>query len=125
MLIIETEIKPSPIHGLGLFTKQRLVKDQIIWELNPIIDQCITEDLLATLPHIAQQFVRHYAWFDDDGDFYVSLDNDKYMNHSDTPNTDNDHPKFCFALCAIDAGEELTCNYHLFGTDYQKMRITK
>jgi SET domain-containing protein len=125
MLIIRTEVRPSKIHGLGLFTLDYLSKDQIIWEENPIIDQCITRELLETLPLVAQEYVHHYGWLDEDGDFFISLDNDKFMNHSDDPNTDNDHPEFCFAVCDIPAGEELTCNYHLFGTDYQKMRIAK
>jgi SET domain-containing protein len=122
MLIIRTRVAPSEIHGLGLFTEEDLVKDQVIWEVNPLIDKTIEKQWLETLPLVAQEFVHHYAWVE--GHHYlVSLDNDRFMNHSDDPNIENDHDKFCFALRDIEAGEELTCDYAKFGTAYQKIWI--
>lgn len=123
MLTIKTRVAPSKVHGLGLFTEEHLSKEQIIWVQNPIIDKCIPKDLLETLPLIMQEYLHHFSWQDEDGDFFISFDNDKYMNHSDNPNTRNDHPEFCFALCDIAAGEELTCDYMKFGTGYQKTKV--
>lgn len=125
MLIIRTRVAPSEIHGLGLFTEEALVKDQVIWDINPIIDHVITRPLLETLPSIVQEFVHHFSWQDEAGNFFISLDNDRFMNHSDNPNIENDHPRFCFALRDIKAGEELTCDYMKFGTAYQKIWIQR
>jgi SET domain-containing protein len=125
MLIIRTEVKPSAIHGLGLFTLDYLSKDQIYWEPNPIIDRVLDKRLMALLPRLTREYMYHYSWQDKNGDFYISLDNDKFMNHSDTPNTYSGHPKFCFANRDIDAGEELTCDYTEFGTDWQKKIVLK
>jgi len=124
MLIIKTRVAPSEIHGLGLFTEEDLVKDQVVWEVNPLIDKAIEKQWLETLPLVAQEFVHHYAWLEGNH-YYVSLDNDRFMNHSDDPNIENDHEKFCFALCDIKAGEELTCDYMQFGTGYQKIWIQR
>lgn len=111
MLVIKTRVAPSEIHGLGLFTEEDLVKGQIYWVVNKIIDQSITRTEMASLPSLTQKYLRHYAWQDTNGDCYISLDNDKFMNHSDSPNTDGDHPEFCITSRDIKAGEELTCDY--------------
>jgi SET domain-containing protein len=125
MLIIKTRVGPSEIHGFGLFTEEDLRFGQVYWELNPIIDQIVKKEQMATLPKLTREYMYHYSWKDENGDFYISLDNDKFMNHADDANTDNAHPKYCFANRDIKTGEELTCDYTKFGTDWQKLRVTK
>ncbi len=122
MLVIKTHLAPSEIHGLGLFTDEDIIKGQVIWEFYPIIDKSIDKRWFETLPPVVQESVRHYAWVDD-GEYYLSLDNDRFMNHSDDPNIENDHDKFCIANRDIKAGKELTCDYQQYGTKYQKTRV--
>ena len=123
MLIIRTKVKPSRIHGLGLFTLEPLRKRQRIWKFNPIIDQVIDKRLMWSLPLLTREYMSHFTWQDENGNYFISLDNSKFMNHSDDANTESRHPKspFCYANRVIAAGEELTCNYETLGPDYQKL----
>lgn len=119
MLLIKTEVKPSEIHGLGLYTLEDLKKGQALWKKHPIMDQMIAIRVIESLPEQARDHMYRYTWRDDDGNFLISLDNDKFMNHSEDPNTDGDN-----ALCDIKAGEELTSCYEMTEPEeYEAMKI--
>lgn len=119
MLLIKTEVKPSEIHGLGLFTLEDLKKGQALWKRHPIMDMTIAVRVIESLPEQARDHMYRYTWREDDGSFIISLDSDKFMNHSEDPNTDGEN-----ALCDIKAGEELTCNYDMSGPEeHEAMRI--
>jgi hypothetical protein len=53
------------------------------------------------------------------GALIVELDNGRFMNHSEHPNTRFDDPDAGFALRRIRAGEELTCNYSEFDPTFE------
>ncbi|MBM3187211.1 MAG: SET domain-containing protein [Chloroflexi bacterium] len=119
MLLVSASIKHSPIHGFGCFTNERIRKGQVVWVLDRRIDVVMPAAQVSTLPEPAQAFLRMYGyWTRQDGVEVVVLcgDHAKHMNHSDEPNLieGDANGESDVALRDIEAGEELTCNYHHF-----------
>ena len=122
MLIIETYLAPSPIHGLGVFTRNPVVPGQVVSRFMPPFDIHFPAELLACLSPAEQAYLKTYAYLSRFSRLYILPgDHDRFMNHSDNPNVgmnpggaaDN------LALRAIAAGEELTCDYRSFDLEWQ------
>src|SRR5688572_16581238 len=65
MLLVDTELRPSLIHGLGTFLLEPVRKGQVIWRFDSRIDRIYSEEELATLPPHMQRFLRTYStWHD-------------------------------------------------------------
>jgi len=115
MLLVPTYAAASSIQGVGLFAAAPIARGTVIWRFEPVFDRIITDTDLATLPEVARTFVDRYGYVTPQipGGWVVSLDNTRFINHSETPNTDNTRPE-TLALRDIAAGEEITCNYGEF-----------
>jgi hypothetical protein len=50
MMLVETELRPSPIHGIGVFLLQPVSKGDLIWRFDARIDRVYTEAEIAGLP---------------------------------------------------------------------------
>lgn len=116
MLLVKTSIRQSPIHGLGLFAEEDIPAGTLLWRLEPLIDRVIPEADLARLPEQVAEYVDIYSeYFPELGLLVLSGDNDRYTNHSDSPNTEvilpNGPEAHVRALRDIAAGEEITCDY--------------
>ncbi len=114
MLIVKTVIKPSNIHGLGLFADQPINFQDTVWEYHVGLDQLMPESNLVGLQRITREFFETYACFDN-GLCLLDGDSSRFMNHSESPNV------LCGSLLGrmyagvdIKAGEELTCDYRKF-----------
>ena len=93
-----TIIKPSPLHGKGLFA----LKDFSIGELVEVIDG---EIILA-------KSRSKYSMRMSKGRSLILTNKTKFINHSLTPNVEfNINKAAVYAIAAIAAGEELTCEY--------------
>jgi SET domain-containing protein len=121
MMLVPTYVAPSRIEGVGVFAAEDIEEGALIWELAPGLDRLIRKDELAGLPAPLQQFAERYAYpYPHDPDvLIVELDNGRFMNHSTRPNTRFDDPDAGYALRAIKAGEELTCNYAEFDPSFE------
>lgn len=120
MLIFEHYVAPSQIEGLGLFTNEHLTKNRILWTFNPIFDITFTPEQVSSLPYIVKQYIKKYGWLDiDDNTWHISIDGDKYTNHSDTPNTYMDTNGNICAKIDIPKGSEITSNYGEFDVDFK------
>ncbi len=122
MLLIDTEVKSSGIHGLGCFTRERIRKGDVVWRFDSRIDLLIPENELKNYPEPIQKFFRMYCYAEfQEGVKYMVLcaDNSRHMNHSDTPNLGEAGEKneLNIALRDIEPGEELTVDYRLFDAD--------
>lgn len=62
MLYVRTEVKPSPIHGLGLFATHNIAKGQTVWQFNPSLDIRYTEAYLDTIPECVADQIRKYRY---------------------------------------------------------------
>ena len=114
MLMVETEVRQSPIHGLGVFLKQPVKKDGLVWRFDARIDRVYTPDEIASLPRHVQAYLETYCtWHEDTGLFVLCGDNGRYFNHSETPSTISNAISFGEdrAIRDLTIGEELTSDY--------------
>ena len=123
MLKVKTFLAPSTISniGIGLFADERIEKDTVIWEFVYMLDFVVTKEDYAELKPMEREFVSKYAYFDKDHNGYIMcVDNARFFNHSETPNTYEEdgvsirpHGR-TVASRIIEQGEELFCNYFDF-----------
>lgn len=116
MLMVETELRQSDIHGTGVFLLRPVRKGDLIWRFDSRIDRVYSEDDLASLPEPMQRFLRTYStWHEATRLWILCGDNARHFNHSDTPNTLSLGTGFGDDVAAEDlaAGVELTTNYLL------------
>lgn len=113
MLTVDHEIGPSPIHGLGVFTREDIKKGQIVWRFDARIDRELTFADLQRLPaHIVCRILRHAEFVEARQVFILASDGDYYMNHADDPSLIDDGTQM-FAARDLSAGSELTCDYRI------------
>jgi hypothetical protein len=116
MLMVETELRQSEIHGTGVFLLEPVRKGELIWRFDSRIDRVYSEAEIAGLPERMQRFLRTYStWHEATQLWILCGDNGRHFNHSDTPNTLSLGTGFGDDVAAEDlpAGVELTTNYAL------------
>lgn len=127
MMLIPTTLAPSPIEGFGVFAETAVPKGTVVWQFTPGFDQVFTKGQISTLPRVAQKYIGRYAYQSRaGGTIILCADHAKFFNHSDTPNTatvysDAFPEGATIAVRDIEAGEELTADYHDF-TDEIEMQ---
>ena len=122
MMLIETCVRPSGIHGMGLFATRAVPRGTPVWRFEPGFDHDFSPVQFAALPHLAQKHTRWFCFVSRvDGHVILSGDHACFINHSLTPNTgappDGRPPVVTVALRDIAAGEEITCNYFDYDAD--------
>lgn len=112
MLLVRTYVAPSPIHGLGVFAGEPIPRGTPMWRFEPSIDRVIPFERAERLPPAARDFLMTYTYLSPlfPGGYVLNGDHARFLNHSDTPNTDNSG-EITLALRDIAEGEEITCNY--------------
>jgi hypothetical protein len=111
MLMVETELRPSPIHGIGVFLLQPVCPGELIWRFESRIDRVYTEEEIATLPEHMRRFLRtNSTWHEPTRLWVLCGDNGRHINHSDTPTTVSNAISFSEDRAAADlpVGTELT-----------------
>ena len=114
MMMVETVLKPSEIHGIGVFLAEPVSKGTLLWRFDSRIDRVYCDDEIATLPPLMQNFLRTYSTWNAAVQLWVLCgDNGRHFNHSATPNSISDGIAFgCdFAADDLPAGTELTSDY--------------
>jgi SET domain-containing protein len=116
MLVVRTQLKPSAIEGLGLFALEPIPAGAPVWVETEASVRSYTEAEVAGAPPGFVAFLRRYTYEDvRDGRLVLCLDDARFMNHSDDPNTRNSEDLTAtVAARDIAAGEELTCDYREF-----------
>lgn len=122
VLLIQTRVQPSAIHGLGLFAVEFVPRGAAVWRFQPGFDQAFDADSFPGLPENVRRHLHWFAYFDAaTRNWILSGDHACFMNHSQTPNTgagpDATPPVTTVALRDIRAGEELTCDYFAFDAE--------
>jgi hypothetical protein len=122
MMLIETRVQPSGVHGLGLFTVRFVPRGTPIWRFEPGFDHDFSPAQFAALPPLAQKHTRWFCFVSrDDGHIILSGDHACFINHSETPATGAPPgappPVVTVALRDLAAGEEITCNYYHYDAD--------
>ena len=116
MFLIPTQLKPSSIHGTGVYAVEPIAAGTAIWEFTEGVDWRIEADDLAAFPEPYQSRLRVWAYLDFDGRYVLCGDTAKFMNHSDDPNCEEPEGQ-TVAVRDIAAGEELTCDYRTFDVE--------
>ena len=114
MMMVDTEVRASAIHGLGTFLLEPVKKGDLIWRFDSRIDRIYSEEELADLPAHMQRFLRTYSTWHEGLKLWVLCgDNGRHFNHSDRPNTISQGIAFGDDIAADDlsTGTELTTDY--------------
>ena len=113
MLLVKTYIDRSQIHGIGIFAAEIIPSGTVVFEFGH--ERVFTPAEFDALPPQLQAIVLERGWQDVvDGLYRLSMDNDQFINHSDTPNISTLADGSIIANRHILVGEELTTNYREF-----------
>lgn len=111
MFIVDHHVKPSPIHGLGVFLLQPVKAGAIVWRYEPMFDVELTTAEVNRLPQEeAETVFNHAEYFPERGVFRLGNDADIFMNHSSRPAL-LDKGDVMVAARDLILGDELTCDY--------------
>jgi SET domain-containing protein len=114
MMMVDTELRPSLIHGIGVFLLEPVRRGQLIWRFDSRVDRVYAEGEIASLPDRAQRFLKTYStWHSATGLWVLCGDNGRHFNHSAHPNTISNGIAFGEDIAATDlaVGTELTSDY--------------
>jgi hypothetical protein len=116
MLLVQTYIDKSRIHGLGVFAGEFIPKGTKIWRFVTGFDRFYSRKQIAKLPKPAREFIKlhGYQW---KNEILLSMDHDSFINHSDDPNTSY-HNGYVIARRDIRKGAEITNDYRAFASSY-------
>jgi SET domain-containing protein len=120
MLCIKTKLKKSNIHGIGLFTDQKLPKGNIVWKANGALSYNVYskkewQKLKNKLNKHSFEQIKKYAYkYKNDNQYRVDLDDTRFINHSNKPNTTINKAGNMITIKLIKRGEEITMNYDDF-----------
>jgi len=131
MLLVRTKVKPSSIDGLGLYAEEDVRYGEIIEIVETKFSyKVFTQKQVNKFNKIQLQYEHDYM-FKLDNKYYSTIDQAKYMNHSNTPNVSWHKAKklanekgiigYFTANKDIAIGEEITVDYREFcekGTDF-------
>ncbi|MFI4987824.1 MAG: SET domain-containing protein [Alphaproteobacteria bacterium] len=129
MLLIAVEVRPSAIHGLGVYACEAVPCGRIVWQFDAGMDRRHPVSWLDGQPEHVRAFIATYGVLSlDKQHVYIAGDHTLFINHSPTPNL---APRddllvngdgVVVAARDIAAGEELTVNYaDIDGTDRDKV----
>ena len=112
--MVKASIGLSKIHGFGLIARQSIKAGTLISKYQEGFDRLIPRKEYDALPESAREYLEVYSYWDHNiNDSLVLMfpgDDDRFTNHSDTPNTRRDHYTLTAAV-DINKGDEITCNY--------------
>ncbi len=121
MMLIETRVQPSAIHGMGLFALKAVPRGTPVWKFQPGFDHDFSPAQFAALPPLARAHTRWFCFVSQaDGHVILSGDHACFINHSPNPSTGaaaGGGPVVTVALRDLAAGEEITCNYFDYDAD--------
>jgi SET domain-containing protein len=113
----EVKVATNPNMGLGLFTKEFIPKDSVVWEFIEGVDIKISQEKFDTLEEVQKEYFYKYGWLEEDGYHYSSCDLTNFINHSYNPNLKIEG-EIIYASIDIQEGEELFENYQEFDTEF-------
>lgn len=126
MLRVKTKIKSSGIEGIGLYADQFIPKGTITWQYDAKFDSSYTEEEVNAMSELAREHFMIYAYFDHVRKLYILCsDYQRFINHSNNPNIDST-PDCDVAARDIKVGEEMTCDYTGYESDwFERRKVSK
>ena len=112
MITVKTDVKPSSIGGLGLFSSLFIPKGTLIWKNFTDSELIISPEQFCGFSDYMKTVFRFHGYLDKKtNEWKLPLDNSRFFNHSDNPNTFQDEHGNSIALFDINTNEEITVNY--------------
>jgi len=113
MLRVKTFLSKSSISGIGVFAAEDAPKGTVIWSYSPVFTTVITPEMLQRMSTAERMRLDtlNYYWIDSAGNYVISLDHDRFMNHAFTANVESIDDFTDVAIRDIKSGEELTIDY--------------
>ncbi len=114
MLLFDTELRESKIHGIGVFLLEPVKEGDAVWRFDSRIDRVYSDHEIMEMPPRLRQFLRVYSTLHAPSGLWVLCgDNGRHFNHSETPNTLSMGIAFGDDVAQKDlpAGTELTSDY--------------
>jgi len=110
MFLINTYLDKSKIQGVGVFSKENVKKGDKIKEVRPEFEFRFNSTNLPKMPLAFANFIETHVYEDRKDEYVLSIDNEKYINHSTDPNVNDEG----IALKNIKVGGEITVDYRDF-----------
>ena len=114
MLMVPTKIRPSKIHGIGVFSLKPIKKGKLVWRFDSRVDRVYAPDEVNILPDVFTDMLQIYGYWQGKNELFV-LQGDfaRFVNHSKKPNLRASGVAFdnWIAVRDLKAGEELTVDY--------------
>lgn len=126
MLIIKTSLRPSSLHGIGLFAEEKIPKGMIIWEFDPKFDRLFDPREVEEMDERKRKFLYHFAYLEKTiQKFVLCVDDARFINHSVHPNTvdvgtPGEQLRSSVACRDIEIGEEITIDYRSIDLNDEK-----
>ncbi len=118
MLLVHAKVGRSTIHGFGLFAQELIPTGTVVWRYTPGFDLVISSKRLSRFSDVTKAQVEHYAFYvRERQEFVLSMDDDRFTNHSEDPNTRGRAGQpfsETVAVRDIAAWEEITVSYREF-----------
>jgi uncharacterized protein len=116
LLVVKTYVAASTIEGVGVFAVEAIGKGSVVWRTDPIFDMLVPIAAYRSAEPPFKHLLQRHAYPSPDRPGYLvyEIDNGRFMNHSDAPNTDFSAFGYGTAIADIEPDEELTCNYRQF-----------
>ena len=127
MFLYKTEVRTAtnPKMGLGLFSKEHIPANSVVWRYVDGIDIKFHIDRMKEFNDAQKEYFKKYAWIEksEDGEEFVcsNADLSNFINHSNLPNIQNTGI-FSVAICDIQVDEEIFINYNSFDTEFDEYK---
>ena len=119
MIYVNTFVSESATNNLGLFAGQDIQKGQLIWKYNASTCLIVTPEqehvLLESKVDALTKSIHHFGCPNNRG-CLIHMDNMRYINHSNYPNTMIVDEDTMIATRDIKCGEELHEDYHSYSS---------
>ena len=112
MMLIDTYLDKSKIHGVGVFSNQNVKKGERIKEVRPEFEIEFNSENLPKMPLSLAKFIDTHSHERGRGSntLVIGIDNEKYLNHIEDRSVYDDG----IALKDIKIGDEITIDYKDF-----------
>lgn len=120
MLTVKHYVAKSDVEGVGLFCSEGIRKNHVIFKYDFRFVMLISDAEVESLHPAMREAILKYSYRGVgkdrlSGAFYYCVDDSRFMNHSDDPNTLwLPEEEVYIAAHDISANTELTCNYSDF-----------
>ncbi|MFA6190436.1 MAG: SET domain-containing protein [Candidatus Staskawiczbacteria bacterium] len=114
MIHIVYKVKPSKVHGVGLFADQDIKKGDLIYTPNSLLDVDLTEEQFKKLSPSEQKEVEYYGYLNKKTNkWHVAFEMIRILNHGSNgkANVTQNEDMIMTAKRGIKKGEELLQDY--------------